>query len=99
MQIRGICDYEKDEKGYYREIIGEIFISINDFFEYLRDNILKNIVLISWLPNIKSIWIDRDRLDIRFHTGEFVELYDKDVADYLIECIEKEFEEKSNNNV
>lgn len=93
MKIRGIYDYRLNEKGYAEEFCGEIHMSIYDLFEYLRDNILKNIVLISWLPNITSIWIDMDRLDIRFNTGELVELYDKDVADYLIDCIVKEEKE------
>lgn len=95
MRIGGIYDYYLNEKGHAEECCGEISMSINDLFEYLRDNILKNIVLISWLPNIKRIWIDMDRIDVRFHTGELVELYDKDVADYLIECIEKAYDEET----
>ena len=94
MKIGGIYDYTQDENGYCHEMVNEIYMSIEDLFKYLRNNMLANIVLISWLPNIKRIWIDMDRIDIRFHTGELVELYDKDVADYLIECIEKACKEQ-----
>ncbi len=89
MKICGVYDYEQNERGYICEIYGDMSMSIDDLFEYLRDNTYKNMILIAWLPSIKEIQIDYDRLDIKFNTDERATLYDRDVADYLIECIEK----------
>jgi hypothetical protein len=68
-------------------------MSIDELYGCLasRDYTQKNMTLIAWLPSVKEIKIVYDRLYIAFENHREISLFNKEVSDYLSQCIANEY--------